>query len=141
MPQDRAPDRGRITCAGPVRAPVGRLFESEHPGLLWQQSFATDQDWVTALQTCESLDYGGRTDWRLPSVLELRSIVDLTRVTPAVDPAVFPGIISGQWQDFLTSTTHVNGPNGVWVTWFWHGRVVSRQKEEATRSVRCVSSP
>ena len=47
-------------------------------------------DWKSALAHCEGLTWGGRDDWRLPNVKELRSIVDLTRTRPAIDTALFP---------------------------------------------------
>ncbi len=36
-------------------------------------------DWPAALAWAEKLDYAGHSDWRLPSVKELQSIVDYTR--------------------------------------------------------------
>ena len=36
-------------------------------------------NWQEALNWCESLDYAGATDWRLPDIKELHSIVDYTR--------------------------------------------------------------
>jgi hypothetical protein len=47
-------------------------------------------DWKSALAYCEGLSFGGRTDWRLPNVMELRSIVDQTRISAAIDPSLFP---------------------------------------------------
>jgi len=47
--------------------------------------------WEEALAWCEGLVWGGRDDWRLPDVVELRSIVDLRYDSPSVDPALFPG--------------------------------------------------
>jgi hypothetical protein len=47
-------------------------------------------DWEESLAYCESLAWSGHSDWRLPDIRELRSIVDNRRADPAVDPAVFP---------------------------------------------------
>ena len=48
-------------------------------------------DWSEALKWAEGLKYGGHTDWRLPNIKELQSIVDYTRSpdttsSPAIDP-------------------------------------------------------
>ena len=48
-------------------------------------------NWAEALAWAENLEYAGRTDWRLPNVKELQSIVDYTRCpdatnSPAIDP-------------------------------------------------------
>lgn len=47
-------------------------------------------DWAGALAACEGLSWGGQQDWRLPDIKELRSLVDVARRLPAVDPAIFP---------------------------------------------------
>ena len=53
-------------------------------GLIWQQE---DDDvtktWEEALAYCETLTLAGPTDWRLPDIKELMSIVDNTRNNPA----------------------------------------------------------
>ncbi len=68
-------------------------------GLMWSQSDSgSGMDWEHALayaQTQNTANYLGHSDWRLPSVKELQSIVDYTRspsatnmanVGPAIDP-------------------------------------------------------
>ena len=47
-------------------------------------------DWRSSLATCEQSTWGGRDDWRLPNIKELRSLADLERESPAIDPAAFP---------------------------------------------------
>jgi hypothetical protein len=51
---------------------------------------ATMVPWADALATCEGSEWAGHTDWRLPNVTELRSVVDLRFTRPAIDPAWFP---------------------------------------------------
>jgi hypothetical protein len=50
---------------------------------------------TTAIQAhCASLDLGpkgGRSGWRAPTIAELFTIVDTTRSSPALDPALFTG--------------------------------------------------
>jgi hypothetical protein len=45
-------------------------------------------DCKEARQYCAELELGGR-DWRLPSRVDLMSIVDLRRYDPATDDSVF----------------------------------------------------
>ena len=57
-------------------------------GLEWQKSDdSTLRDWQNALGYCENLDLDSKTDWRLPNVRELKSIVENSRYYPVIDPA------------------------------------------------------
>jgi hypothetical protein len=58
---------------------------------------------------CASLTLGGVSDWRLPTLTELGTIVDFTRTHPSIDQTVFPSTPSG-W--FWTSTRY-RGISGV----------------------------
>ncbi len=66
-------------------------------GLMWQQDtadtngdglhdYADGSDWFNALAYCENLSMAGKSDWRLPNVRELKSIVDyetsVVRIAP-----------------------------------------------------------
>ena len=56
-------------------------------GLMWQQADdGTHRTWQEALNFCECLNLAGHSDWRLPSIRELESIVDWQRHDPAIDP-------------------------------------------------------
>lgn len=61
-------------------------------GLMWQQDVRPDRyNWNDASRYCASLSLGGHADWRLPSLIEMFSIVDNGRANPAIDPTYFPG--------------------------------------------------
>lgn len=49
-------------------------------------------NWQEILSYCENLDWGGHTDWYLPNVIELNSIVDDNHREPTVDPEAFPAM-------------------------------------------------
>ncbi|GAB5417536.1 MAG: hypothetical protein Crog4KO_08080 [Crocinitomicaceae bacterium] len=61
-------------------------------GLMWQKADdGNTYDWENALDYAESLTLAGYSDWRLPNMKELHSIVDYTRSpdvtnSPAIDP-------------------------------------------------------
>jgi len=43
----------------------------------------------------EGSGFAGHTDWRLPTIKELKTLVDRTRVNPAISTAYFPEMLSG----------------------------------------------
>ncbi len=76
-------------------------------GLMWQQDtadangdglhdFADGLNWFNALAYCENLSMAGKSDWRLPSVRELESIVDYETSVLRIDP-VFSASPSYYW--------------------------------------------
>lgn len=68
-------------------------------GLMWvQDDNGEGIDWVAALSYAENSEFAGHSDWRLPNVKELQSIVDYgyspsatdeTKVGSAIDPEFF----------------------------------------------------
>jgi len=85
-------------------------------GLMWQKDTADvngdgliDENDGTllcdALAYSEGLTLAGHSDWRLPNVRELQSIVDYGRLYPAIDP-VFGGVSD----NYMSSTTYVLVP-------------------------------
>ena len=93
-------------------------------GLTWQQS-DSDQthDWLGALKYCESLTLAGHTDWRLPNVKELQSIVDYTKNDPALDQRYLKQSDKKAW--FWSSTTH--GDNISMASYVCFGKCTSIQ--------------
>ncbi|MFO8049627.1 MAG: DUF1566 domain-containing protein, partial [Desulfosudaceae bacterium] len=82
----------------------------ENTGLMWMQFTADNNDddiiddndkmnWQEALDWCEGLTLAGYSDWRLPTIKELQSIVDIQTSEPAIDTNFFPdtGSNSAYW--------------------------------------------
>ena len=64
-------------------------------GLMWQQAVpATEYGWADAVPDavayCPTLTLAGHSDWRLPSMIELLSIVDYGQHNPSINPTYFP---------------------------------------------------
>ncbi|HAH32933.1 MAG TPA: hypothetical protein DCL44_11540 [Elusimicrobia bacterium] len=112
-------------------------------GLMWATSAPGSQKpWEAALTSCavQMNGYAGYTDWRLPNVRELLSIVDYGKGTPpAISAAYFPGTkmaIIPYW----TSTTDVTGAvpyNYAMVVYFYDGQAQNYLKT-SNAFVRCV---
>jgi len=66
-------------------------------GLVWQQSVGEKMTWDDAMAGAADLSLGGHTDWRLPTVKELYSLVDFG----GEDPTGFLGADVSQMKPFI----------------------------------------
>ena len=83
-------------------------------GLMWQQNTPSDtMTWAQSLSYTEGLDLAGHTDWRLPSIKEIDSIVDFTRTTPSIDPLYFPDTQSTHYWSSTVYLQYVNNTSGL----------------------------
>ena len=57
------------------RANVTKPCEDPVTGIIWSEIVLQYLDWGNAKAYCEDLDEGGYTDWRLPNIDEMRTVV------------------------------------------------------------------
>jgi len=72
--------------------------------------------------------------WRLPNVRELASLMDRSKIGPAIDSEAFPGLPTGSGPRFWSSTPNVNTPLG----YAWH---VGIKRGNVAISLRTASWP
>ena len=102
--------------------------------LMWQQSVDPGSyAWADAQAYCAMLAPGGGV-WRLPSMKELMSIVDVTRADPAIDPVAFPATPSDY---FWSSSPQAGSSTAVWGVNFNKGSAGVAPLDFTAR-VRCV---
>ena len=108
-------------------------------GLMWQQEDDdTTRAWDEACSYCQDLVLGGYSDWRLPSVFELMSIVDYGTYNPSIDTTYFSGINVPDY-NWWSSTTRANSPSVAWRVHFLNGGVgTSTDNKSYPYYVRCV---
>jgi hypothetical protein len=79
------------TAAGGYSTANGTVLDTA-TGLTWESGFGGPDTWDDAVTYCScntpALPCGG---WRLPSIKELATLVDFDQISPAIDPAAFPG--------------------------------------------------
>ena len=121
-PQDR------FLESGPVKE---RVITDTVTGLVWTKNYAPDKTWRDALEYCETLNYAGHIDWRLPNKKELVSLVSYERYNPASD---FPGMPP---EYFWSSSSMARGTSRAWRVAFYYGDVGNCNKT-TTCFVRCV---
>ncbi len=104
-------------------------------GLMWQQQ---DDDkeriWDEAISYCYDLTIAGYSDWRLPSDIELMSIVNYEVYTPAIDSFFFLNTKSSGYWSF---TTYAGNSSYAWYVPFTNGTVLYSDKS-GYNYVRCV---
>jgi len=117
-------------------------------GLLWQKcsmgqttnvtcsGTATTATWSAAMAYCENLTLGGRSDWRLPSVNELKSLVDYSAYNPAINTSYFPATVASS---YWSSSTSVGNTTNAWYVGFYSG--TDSDGKTSSYYVRCVSGP
>jgi hypothetical protein len=91
----------------------------ESIGLMWQQETpGKPMDWRPSSEHCKYLRLAGYTDWRLPTIKELMSLVDYNRYTPAIDITYFPNTVpSFYW----SATELAYGMGTIWGVNFGYG--------------------
>ena len=74
-------------------------------GLMWIKDpiaspgapFDAGLTWNDAITSCEALDYAGQTDWRLPNIFEIISIVDYSKINPSINATFFPNTVNSAY--------------------------------------------
>jgi len=129
----------------------GTLTDSA-TGLIWQKCSAGQgttlgncstgtivaYNWLNAIAYCEDLNLGGRTDWRLPNVNELRSLVDFTKISPpTIDSTIFPNFQSSY---YWSSSTYGQSTSSAWYIFFYSG-AISYYVKTNNYYVICITGP
>jgi len=105
-------------------------------GFMWQDDSEAKTlylSWQGAKDYCDGSTLGGYSDWRLPAVEELESIVDYGRNNPSIDPT-FKNV-ENAW--YWSSTSPSGYTYGAWVVYFNNG-IVSQNNKDNNDYLRCV---
>jgi hypothetical protein len=124
-----------------ANAPAGRYTIADNgivydtqTELTWQATDdRTARDFAGALAYCDALPLAGG-GWRLPSVKELLSLLDMSRSNPAIDPRAFPSVSNAS---FWSGSDQVGVTGEKWFVYFPYGNL-SWTAVNATNLVRCV---
>jgi hypothetical protein len=118
-------------------------------GLMWQQPVSSQGYTLSSgLSYCRGLSLAGYSDWRLPTVIELYSLVDFAVVEAQglaiIDPVAFPNTplsYGAYWTSTPVTATGLPSGSDFWVIDFFEGFAGSNSRMNATYntySVRCV---
>ena len=93
--------------------------------------------WSGAIKKCQALataGYAGYTDWRLPNIKELFSIVVEQGSAPFINQTYFPNTVSNY---YWSSTTYPNSTTSAFAVYFYNGYAYTNGKTNAYY-IRCV---
>ena len=137
-----------------VDASVGTVVD-KYTGLMWKRCIEgnvgsqcetanqTVFTWRHALTVAEESNYAGYTDWRVPNIKELYSLVKANCVTPAINATVFPNMPPGAPNYWSSSILAGSGTTAWWLN-FSNGQIKNnnpRTNPVRLRLVRDVNSP
>jgi len=104
-------------------------------GLMWQQGEGGQKAWEDAITYCEGSSLAGYTDWRLPNIKELRSIINDSIYDPAIDTNYFPDAHASY---YWSSTTNTGSSSSAWFVSFYYGYVSNFYDKTIDYYVRCI---
>lgn len=109
-----------VVFAGECIRDVNETVGCADSGLVWQDNSSAKtikKTWQEAINYCESLDFAGYHDWRLPNYNELESIVDYRKKNITIDSA-FKNISNNF---YWSSTFYAPDRDGAWLISFSDG--------------------
>ena len=105
-------------------------------GLMWQDNSdakSLELNWNDAIEYCQELTLDGYSDWRLPSIKELQTLVDISKYKPAIKG----GLDNTASYYYWSSSVHVSDSSQAWVVHFGDGGT-NHYKKAGKLYVRCV---
>jgi len=104
------------------------IWEDPDTGLIWEkQGSEKTMSWYEALEYAETLG----DNWRLPTIQELITLVDITKINPACK------IINTHSSGYWSSSTFAGDTYDAWCVYFGYG-YVSYYSKNNNRYVRCI---
>ena len=102
-------------------------------GLMWKRcaegltttacaGSVTTMTWAQALAAAKDSTFAGYSDWRLPNIKELDSIVETCGYSPSINQTLFPATPAG---DFWSATSDISATGSALLVSFVHGGAIS----------------
>jgi formylglycine-generating enzyme required for sulfatase activity len=112
-------------------------WEDPKTGLEWQCQSPGEMTWHKAQNYARSLSLDGKNDWRLPSLVELESLLDRTKSRPEGRPVMREEVPFRDELSYWSSTTFELDTKNAWIVMFDGAYLLSYYKSNLYH-VRCV---
>jgi hypothetical protein len=109
----------------------------KYKALLWQDNSPSKDllmNYDDAFNYCDNLELSGYKEWKIPSISQLQSIIDLSTVNPSV-VNIFDNVLPFK---YWSSTPFSVNKEGMWVVNFVAGRTEYYRKRNNKFNVKCV---
>ena len=111
------------------------MITDTRTGLVWSKDTASWKNWQEAKDYCANLTTWWKTNWRLPDITELNSIVN----DSCDSPATYYEFKTVESRGYRSSTTHANSIGGFWALFFGSGNTFWISKTYYSNYVLCVT--
>ena len=109
--------------------------------LMWQRDDVnTLRYWADADNYCQNSTLAGYTDWRMPFIKELASIIDFSQYSPTINTTAFPNTVSSLYWSANYNYNYLPSTDTKWYVDFEIGQITSYVNNGALYQyyVRCV---
>jgi hypothetical protein len=104
------------------------------PALQWQRKEPGKKPQADAIEYCADLTLDGKSDWRLPTIQELFTLIDFSKKNPAIDKTLFP---AAEPRYYWSSTLLTDRESSGWYVLFYSGGI-GYDKTTGMGYIRCV---
>ena len=112
----------------------GDIVTDNTTGLQWQDdAVGSMMTWQDTINYCENLALESHSDWRLPNINELKTIIDRAKY----NPSIVDGFEYTTTGSFWSSTTYEGSHDKAWNVHFYGGDTYDEPKSYEN-FVRCV---
>lgn len=117
---------------------TGLMWKKCSEGQTWSGTACTGTasnfSWSNALSRSATANFAGHTDWRLPNIKELSSLLEGCRIAPTINNSLFPGTPS---EAFWSGSPYVGDLGSAWLVDFGFG-FVGNGNHSYSNAVRLV---
>ena len=125
--------------AGSFSRNANGVVTDSRTNLEWQDDYSDNSNnikkttWQSVIDYCEDLNLDSKSDWRLPNLNELTSLVDDTRSNPSINSSFQNTNSYYYW----SSTSFSSNNDTAWIVLFVDG-LQSNSTKDSNLYVRCV---